>query len=629
MKRTGFFVLGLWLWASCLQAQTADTLQLDWIEVKAERPVDFTGYRVLRPDSQLLQQMPAANLSDLLERQGALSLRTYGMGSLSTAGSRGSGSAHTAVLWDGFSLHSPMNGLHDLSLLPLFFIDNSQLQLGASVAMFGSGALGASVQLGQSMPTQNRLSLFYEGGSFEQHSAGFLLGLKHGSISQEIRWFSKSAQNDFSYRNLARFGAPVEQLTNAALRGHGLLYQLGWRISRYDSLTLKFWWQDFHRQLPPPMTAANAASVQDDQQNRLQWRWQHQRKRHLFGIRQLLMREWNVFTDPLANLHENHRFDGLITEASWDFITGKRHQWALAVQHSHYAAQSPAFSQNVLRQDRLAAWLSWQFTYGRWQSQLNMRQERFRNAWVPFTPAIGLRYRTHPQGEWYANASRSFRLPTLNDLYWVPGGNSQLQPELGWAVESGYQWRFDYKQQLRSINLSVFQQDIRQWIIWLPTAAGYWVPENLLRVQARGIELQGRWSWQLGRHQIRLLGDYAWLQSIHKEVGPGQENRLNKQLIYLPHHQFRAQLWYNYRDFSVGWLQNFTGTRYVNADHSAALDPYALSQLLLNYHWQFTRIGMRTGLQIQNILQQEYQTVQWRPMPGRNYLFTLTLIPTL
>lgn len=629
MKRTGFFILSLWLLVGCLRAQPTDTLQLDWIEVKAERPADFTGYRVLRPDSQLLQLMPAASLSDLLERQGALSLRTYGMGSLSTAGSRGSGSAHTAVLWDGFSLHSPMNGLHDLSLLPLFFIDNSQLQLGASVAMFGSGAVGASIQLGQSMPARNRLALFYEGGSFAQHSAGFQLGFNYKRVSQEIRWFTKSAQNDFPYQNIARFGAPTEQLQNAALRGHGLLYQLGWRISRYDSLTFKFWWQDFHRQLPPPMTAVNAAAVQDDQQNRLQWRWQHQRNRHLFGIRQLLTRELNAFTDPWANLDEKHRFDGLITEAGWDFQPNQRHKLALAVQHSHYAASSPAFQQAVLRQDRLAAWLSWQYTLKRWQTQLSIRQERFRQAWVPLTPALGLRYRTHAQGEWYANASRSFRLPTLNDLYWVPGGNPQLQPELGWSAESGYQWRFDYKQQLRSLNLSVFQQDIRQWIIWLPSAAGYWVPENLLRVQARGLEIQGRWSWQIGRHQVRFLGDYAWLQSIHKEVGPGQENRLNKQLIYLPRHQLRAQLWYAYRDFSVAWLQNFTGIRYVNADHSAALDPYALSQLMLNYQWSFPRIALRTGIQIQNLLDHAYQTVQWRPMPGRYYLFNLTLIPRI
>ena len=33
--------------------------------------------------------------------------------------------------------------------------------------------------------------------------------------------------------------------------------------------------------------------------------------------------------------------------------------------------------------------------------------------------------------------ARSYRAPTLNERYWVPGGNPALLPEAGWGSEAG------------------------------------------------------------------------------------------------------------------------------------------------------------------------------------------------
>ena len=625
MKRTGFFVLALLGCIGLAKAQFSDTLQLAPVEVAANKPAFYIGYRALEPDTLLLKSMPGANLSDVLERQGGLSLRTYGMGSLSTSAARGAGSAHTAVLWDGFSLLSPMNGLSDLALLPVFFLDDSRVQQGAAVALFGSGALGAAVHLGQSRPAQSGLRLFYEGGSFGQHTTGAQLSWLNKRMSHDLRLFTKQAKNDFPYLNIARFGSPEERLKNAGLKARGVLYQLGYGLGKRDSMAVKLWLQQYERAIPPAMTAANAASVQTDAALRAQLRWMHTGQRISWQFRQMYSREDNHFIDPLADLEELHRFKAVISELELQGSLNTNWRWQAVAHHSLYMAESPAYDSSGTQQHRLAIWSALRFNSGRWRGQALLRQEVFEGKLVPFTPGFGLEYIVQSQTTLYINASRTYRLPTLNDLYWQPGGNPDLRPELGWSGEVGIRQHFQLARQQQELSVGCFQQQVDDWIIWLPGIAGYWSPENLLAVDSRGVEAKLKMVTQLKQHLFRLQVDYAWVQSVHSKVGPGQENRLNKQLIYVPEHQLRAQLWYQYKRFFGGLLYNFTGQRFVTSDHSSALDPYQLNHLQAGISKNFRKTEMSLGLQVNNLFNTSYQAVQWRPMPGQYYLINLNL----
>ncbi len=625
MTRTGFFVLALWGCIGLAKAQLNDTLQLAPIEVATSKAPFYTGYRAIEPDSLLLKAMPGANLSDVLERQGGLSLRTYGMGSLSTSAARGAGSAHTAVLWDGFSLLSPMNGLSDLALLPVFFLDDSRVQQGAAVALFGSGALGAAIHLGQSQPVRSGVQLFYEGGSFGQHTTGARLSWLQKRASHDLRMFAKRAENDFPYLNIANFGSPEERLKNAQLSANGLLYQFGLGLGKRDSLAVKLWLQQYERGIPPPMTAANAASVQSDAALRAQIRWMHQGKKIAWQIRQLYSLEDNHFVDPLAKLDELHQFKSVISEVDFQGQLHKNWRWQAVAHHSMFAANSPAYDSVGITQHRYALWSAWRLNTSRWRGQILLRQEIVEGKLVPFTPGMGLEFNLLPQIILYGNASRTYRLPTLNDLYWQPGGNAMLKPELGWSAEAGIRQTYKLAWLEQEINLGYFRQEVQDWIIWLPSVAGYWSPENLLAVSSSGLEARLKLSSSLGRHKLRLLADYAWVKSVHTRVGPGQENRLNKQLIYVPKHQLRVQLWYEYARFFGGLMHNFTGQRFVTSDHSSALDPFLLNHLQAGWRLPFRQTEVSLGLQINNLFNTSYQAVQWRPMPGRFYLFNLHL----
>ena len=94
--------------------------------------------------------------------------------------------------------------------------------------------------------------------------------------------------------------------------------------------------------------------------------------------------------------------------------------------------------------------------------------------------------------------SRNFRFPTLNDLYFLPGGNPDLKKEHGISYDGGVSFAVG-----RGGSYSLhgeatwFDSYIDDWIVWLPTFKGFWTPKkNIKEVHAYGVELKAGVDWQ-------------------------------------------------------------------------------------------------------------------------------------
>lgn len=107
-----------------------------------------------------------------------------------------------------------------------------------------------------------------------------------------------------------------------------------------------------------------------------------------------------------------------------------------------------------------------------------------------------------------ASASRNFRFPTLNDLYFLPGGNPDLKRESGWTYDIGASFATG-KEDVYSWSGSInwFDSHVKDWILWLPTTKGFFSPKNIKDVHAYGIELQSDFSVALKKDmQLSLNG---------------------------------------------------------------------------------------------------------------------------
>lgn len=69
----------------------------------------------------------------------------------------------------------------------------------------------------------------------------------------------------------------------------------------------------------------------------------------------------------------------------------------------------------------------------------DLRWELYGDRTTPVIPALFADYVLSKRGSVVvrASAARNYRYPTLNDLYFRPGGNKNLKPERGWTFDAG------------------------------------------------------------------------------------------------------------------------------------------------------------------------------------------------
>lgn len=73
-----------------------------------------------------------------------------------------------------------------------------------------------------------------------------------------------------------------------------------------------------------------------------------------------------------------------------------------------------------------------------------------------------------------ASVSRNYRFPTLNDLYFLPGGNPDLKNEQGFSYDAGISFDVGKEKVYKlSGGMNWFDSYIEDWIIWLPTTKGF------------------------------------------------------------------------------------------------------------------------------------------------------------
>jgi iron complex outermembrane receptor protein len=222
------------------------------------------------------------------------------------------------------------------------------------------------------------------------------------------------------------------------------------------------------------------------------------------------------------------------------------------------------------------------------------------------------------------SGGRSFRAPSMNDLYWVPGGNPSLQPERGWFSEAGMNFKRTIGINEVEINTTAYTNYIDNWIIWLPQTQTIWTPRNIKNVLSKGVEVFIKDKFRIGQLTTSLQASYSYTEATN-ESSEEADIILHDQLIYIPYYLANASIDLDFKNFGFRFNSAFTGGRYVRSDHTAALPYFNLLNSRLTY--QFTVRKQRADLffEIKNITNKRYQVLENRPMPGRTFETGITI----
>jgi vitamin B12 transporter len=223
----------------------------------------------------------------------------------------------------------------------------------------------------------------------------------------------------------------------------------------------------------------------------------------------------------------------------------------------------------------------------------------------PFLYSLGLKHELNKYFNWKLNVSKNFRIPTFNDLYWIGSGNINLQPETSKQVEFGQ----EIVLKNFSLSATTYYSKTENLIQWTPIY-GNWSPKNIGNTTNYGLEIYSKLKHHFGNNHFEINSSYAYTKA--------KDNETNLVLIYVPKHKINGELVYNFNKFTANYQYLFNGYVFTSLDNQRYLKEYQLSNIGLNYA-VFKKNTINFGIQILNIWNKNYQTVEARPMPRRNF----------
>lgn len=631
-----------------LNGQTLrDTLKIREINIFGKRVPQETGLKITRTDSMAIASSISADLGELLQLNTPVFIKSYGRGSSATASFRGTSSSHTKLVWNGMNLNSPMRGSADLSLLPVMFIDNLWLLHGGSSLAEGTGALGGSIHLGNKpdWSVNTHLSALAERGSFNTGSYLFRFQAGGKQFRAVTRLLADHSDNNFPFYNVGVLPYRNDTLKNAAYRKLAVLQEFYLRPNNEKLLALRFWTQGNRRDLPQLMSYEGTRRMeqQKDEQFRAQLEikdYNTKFKYHYysgFNFTNLNYKRYN--TDPLfinddAASRESSLFNQIRANSD---LTDKLNLHGSMEANYHWVKVRNPVRNTGYEESRLEAGVMLHAQYRpveNWGFFAIVRSEWYDRHMTPLIPAAGMEYsaKKPANARLQFNIARNFNKPSLNDLYWIPGGNPGLLPEDGVSANLSVSAESNSPGLWRN-EVTFFYSLIDNWIIWQPAASGawYWEAANIKKVFSRGIEYNFSSQAELGSVIFRLAGNYAFTRSTNENAVSSVDLSRGRQLIYTPKHSGNLRLSGTCDNWTIKGNLTYTGKRYTQSSNEwtffeSVLNPFWMTTLSIEKIWQLTpALVINTQLKANNLLNANYQQILWRPMPGRHYTFTLAL----
>ena len=602
-----------------------DTVSLQEVSVVEKRNSKFAlGSQVFTIDSAQLKSYQGQTLTEVLQFESGIYLKHYSPANLASTSFRGGNASQTALTWNGFNINSPLNGIFDLSLFPVSAFDEVKVQPGASSALWGSGAVGGSIHLSQRPNFKPRfnINLSSQAGSFgfHQESVGIDFGSKR--FSHRLMVLNQFATNDFEYLN--PFTNQVETQRNNEVGTRALLSENYFSLNPKNLFSLNWWYQQTDRNTPPTLFETTLANQTDDV-SRLTAEWFHQLKKGELKTRGAWFSEFQDYTnltDDTAYFNNSQTFIGEV-EFSRKLKSGFNVD--LGFNQTSFVADVQSYKSDPRWQHRQSAFAGLSKSlFTKLDFSAMLRQEFIDGETAPFTYTLGAAWKIYKGLSLKGQHSKVYRAPTLNDLYWAPGGNPDLKSEEGNAQEVSLIWQQGKERFNWQITLSAYNRNIENWIIWQPKS-GIWTPQNLLEVHSRGWETNSYLQWQKGKFGFRLNLLTNYTVSTNEKSSRANDASVGKQLIYTPIYSGTGGVELKYQKISLRYNHSYTGYTYTSSDHSEWLEPYELSSLYIAYKPTLKKISGSLYFRINNIWDQDYQVVRNRPMPGINYSIGLNI----
>lgn len=591
--------------ALCLSVPAPARAMLDAVVITATR-TEMRVSEVVAETTVLtradLARFEARSLAEVLATTAGIQFAANGgLGKSSSLFVRGLDSRHVLLLVDGVPVGSATTGTPSLDNLPLELIDRIEIARGPLTSLYGSGAMGAVIQV------FTRRGAAATAASAAAGSHGYARGAAGVGIdapvqlalsAQHLRTRGFSATNgSVPFGNFNPDDDPFRQSAGAARISAAL--GAGWRA---DLLTVESRGTthyddgpgaDTHAKLRNSVTAAGI-----DGKPLARWHSALRLGRSIDVYDTRASASPFVTPGPIETEQ---------TQLSWEnTIATAAGRWLLLAERTEQDVSRPGAPFAASHRTIDAAGVGYTLTMGTHDLQASLRRDRNSQFGGQTTGALGYAWSFAPAWRAGAGYGESFTAPSFNQLYFPGFGNPNLKPEQGEHYEVFGAWRGAGAH----ARLTAYEHRYVGFISAGPA------PANLPRVRIRGASLDT--GARAGAFTVSGGADYV--DPRNRTAGAAFGRRLPRRALAAAH----ADVGYEFGGWRVGAQLRAQGARYDDAANTRRLGGFAVLDLRADR--RLAR-GWTVGVRLNNALDKSYETAYGYNQPGRELYLSVRWQP--
>jgi vitamin B12 transporter len=537
-----------------------------------------------------------SSASAYLTKDSRFILKQYSPGSVVTSSFGGASSEQSRVLWDGIDISSMASGVLDLSLVPASMLSSSALYNGingGAIAPMGSvGALNLTATIPEGRGTSTHFSASSIGDrAFFGHSWGNI-----GTVRYQSSLRSTAGTNNYPYT----LGNLSGRLSGNGYNDLTYLQSFQGKLSKWNWQS-NLWYTQSEKDNNGSVLTPNYINHLEDEV----LRFKHALRNRLNQWQVYLSREWQAYTDTNSPwvIQDTNRYSQATLQYSY-----RAEEQELFITANYFSADgsnrnADSFLPHILYNLSLSK-----------KDKVVLKGAAYQN-----NAHLGAHYaRTTSVGDFQNQFALGtyYRLPTLNELYWNPGGNPNLDAERSYGMKYSLRREGNLRFDLTSDQLYYDKM-----IQWAPGASGNWSPQNYYSVYTSSTTMTLSRNWAKVNTNMNLTHQYSRvLATMNNDPA-----LVGKSLIYRPALQavYTSEI-----KLTKGTLQLrgfYTGLRHTLRDNSAVGEISAQYWCALAYTLSGANNRWDLLLQVDNVFNNERQYYQYFPMPGRSFHINLKL----
>ena len=615
-----------------------------------------------------LERLNSHSIADALRYFAGVQLKDYGgVGGIKTINVRSMGSNHLGIYYDGIQLGNAQNGQIDLGQFSMDNVEEISLYNGQKSAIFQPASEfgnAGTVYIRTRRPhfsngehTHLKTRVKYGSSDLIRFSTLWeqrLSASVTSSVGAEV--MNASGKYKFRYRRYKADGTIAYDTTATrqngdvwAVRAEGNLYgameQGGWNVKAYTyhsergipGAIVNNVWRRGERQADHNtfFQAGLLRNLSDKFSSRLQAKYAYYVTHYVNRDPKTMLvdntyKQQELFLST-SNVYEIMR--GWSASVAYDFKWNKlreeqgtrnKGQEMKPYRFSNMVSVATAYNQPWMNiQGSLLA----TFVKDHFPGHNDKKSE---NVWTPavFFNIFPLRNKSLSVR---AYAKRSFRMPTFNDLYYTEMGNAMLKPETALQYNVGAVYVAPRTSHLASrishfrLQVDAYYNTIHDKIVAYPKGQQFrWTMLNLGKVHIKGLDVETELEVRAAR-ELTLAGRLQYTYQDARDVTDPTDTYYNHQIPYIPWHSGSAIFSASYRQWDFNYSFIYAGKRYnqqENIDYNY-MPAWYTSDLSLMYRFRWVKTRCKATLEVNNLLDQQYDVILNYPMPGRNYAISM------